>query len=85
MLPCAAKGAGNTSCKIGVVAPMSTILPFITSGGTSPFNSPEYFPLASFAEAFTTRRNVIALEGHNSSNDSTDMSLDPSLVVESGE
>lgn len=47
-------------------------------------NGAEYFRLAEFAEAFTTGRNVVAFEGHNWSNTSTDFTLDPYLVVEIG-
>jgi hypothetical protein len=46
---------------------------------------PEYFSLAEFADAFKVGTNVIALEGHNVTVDSSDMSLDPYLVVETGE
>jgi hypothetical protein len=45
----------------------------------------EYYPLAEFADTFREGKNVIALEGHNDSKDSSDLSLDPALVVETGE
>ena len=44
----------------------------------------EYFPLGDFSSAFKVGRNVIALEGHNVSLKSSDFSLDPYLVVETG-
>jgi hypothetical protein len=45
----------------------------------------EYYSLAEFADAFKEGKNVIALEGHNAGKDSSDLSLDPALVVEAGE
>lgn len=42
----------------------------------------EYFSLAEFAKALKTGKNVIALEGHNTSLDSSDLSIDPFLVLE---
>jgi hypothetical protein len=42
----------------------------------------EYFPLASFAESFKEGKNVIAIEGHNDGKDSSDLSLDPALLLE---
>lgn len=42
----------------------------------------EYFSLAEFADTFKEGKNVIALECHNVSKDSSDLSLDPTLVVE---
>jgi hypothetical protein len=48
-------------------------------------DGPEYFSLTEFADAFKVGTNVIALEGHNVTVDSSDMSLDPYLVVETGE
>jgi hypothetical protein len=45
----------------------------------------EYFPLGAFADAFTAGTNVMALEGHNASKGSSDLSLDPYLVVEMAE
>ncbi len=44
----------------------------------------EYFPLGDFADAFKVGKNVIALEGHNDRKDSSDLSLDPSLILETG-
>ncbi len=44
--------------------------------------SSEFFPLGEFAEVFRHGRNVIALEGHNTSLDSSDLSLDPWLLTE---
>jgi hypothetical protein len=41
----------------------------------------EYFPLAGFADAFKVGTNVISLEGHNDSLKSSDLSLDPSLIL----
>ncbi|QTN32292.1 metallophosphoesterase family protein [Akkermansiaceae bacterium] len=45
----------------------------------------EYFSLAEFAGAFREGKNIIALEGHNSGKDSSDLSLDPALLLETGE
>jgi acid phosphatase type 7 len=42
----------------------------------------EYYPLAEFAASFREGKNVIALEGHNDDKDSSDLSLDPSLLLE---
>lgn len=42
----------------------------------------EYFPLANYADAFRVGPNVLALEGHNVDIDSSDLTLDPWLVVE---
>ncbi len=42
----------------------------------------EYYSLAEFADSFQEGKNVIALEGHNDSKDSSDLSLDPSLLLE---
>jgi hypothetical protein len=42
----------------------------------------EYYPLSSFAKFFREGKNVIALEGHNVSKESSDLSLDPALVLE---
>jgi len=44
----------------------------------------EYYPLAIFADAFIPGTNVIALEGHNIGKESSDLSLDPSLILETG-
>jgi acid phosphatase type 7 len=44
----------------------------------------EYFPLSDFADVFKIGTNVIALEGHNGGKDSSDLSLDPSLILEIG-
>lgn len=41
----------------------------------------EYFSLAVFSDAFLVGRNVIALEGRNADKSSSDLSLDPVLVV----
>lgn len=41
----------------------------------------EYFPLSEFADAFRPGPNVIALEGHNVSKSSSDLSLDPVVVI----
>lgn len=41
----------------------------------------EYFSLAEFANAFQVGSNVIAFEGHNAEKSSSDLSLDPVLVV----
>lgn len=43
---------------------------------------PEYFPLGKQADIFRHGRNVIALEGHNTSLGSSDLTLDPWLLVE---
>ena len=45
----------------------------------------EYFPLGKFAFSFREGKNVIALEGHNSGLESSDLSLDPALILETGE
>ena len=45
----------------------------------------EYYPLGAFADAFKVGKNVIALEGHNVEKGSSDMSLDPALLVETDE
>ena len=42
----------------------------------------EYYSLAEFAGVFKEGKNVIGLEGHNISKESSDLSLDPALVVE---
>ena len=44
----------------------------------------EYFPLGEFSDAFREGKNVIALEGHNAGKDSSDLSLDPALLLETG-
>lgn len=44
----------------------------------------EYYSLADFSGAFKEGKNVIGLEGHNDSKDSSDLSLAPALIVESG-
>lgn len=41
----------------------------------------EYFSLAKFAEAFKDGENVIAIEGHNVSLESSDFTLDPYLLL----
>jgi acid phosphatase type 7 len=43
---------------------------------------PEFFPLKEYAELFRYGVNVIALEGHNTKISSSDLTLDPWLVVE---
>ncbi len=45
----------------------------------------EYFPLGKFSSSFREGKNVIALEGHNSGLESSDLSLDPALLLETGE
>ncbi|MFC7337701.1 purple acid phosphatase family protein [Haloferula chungangensis] len=42
----------------------------------------DYFPLTEFSDAFRVGKNVIALEGHNVSKSSSDLSLDPVLMIE---
>jgi acid phosphatase type 7 len=42
----------------------------------------EYYSLSEFAGVFKEGKNVIGLEGHNISKTSSDLSLDPALVVE---
>lgn len=42
----------------------------------------EYFSLEKFSESFKQGKNVIALEGHNDGKDSSDLSLDPVLLLE---
>ena len=44
----------------------------------------EYYSLSEFAENFKEGKNVMALEGHNTGKDSSDLSLDPALIVETG-
>lgn len=44
----------------------------------------DHCPLADFAAAFKPGTNVIALEGHNTDKNSSDLSLDPSLIFETG-
>ena len=44
----------------------------------------EYFPLGKFPDAFKVGKNVIALEGYNDSKESSDFSLDPHLILETG-
>ena len=44
----------------------------------------EYFPLVAFADALNKGKNVIGIEGHNATIDSSDFSLDPHLVVGGG-
>ena len=41
----------------------------------------EYFPLPEGLKALQKEKNVLALEGHNRSLESTDLSLDPYLVI----
>lgn len=41
----------------------------------------EYFPLSAFAEHLKDGRNVIAIEGHNVSLESSDFTLDPYLLI----
>ena len=41
----------------------------------------EYFPLSAFAKFLKEGRNVIAIEGHNVSLESSDFTLDPFLVI----
>jgi hypothetical protein len=43
---------------------------------------PEFFPLGNHANVLRHGRNVIALEGHNTSLGSSDLTLDPWLLVE---
>ena len=45
----------------------------------------EYISLAPFAKFFKEGRNVIALEGHNHKKDSSDLTLDPFLVLDTSE
>lgn len=45
----------------------------------------EYYPLGAFVDAFKVGKNVIALEGHNAEKGSSDLSLDPALLVETDE
>ena len=45
----------------------------------------EYFPLSGFANAFRVGRNAIAFEVHNIRKTSSDLTLDPYLVLEGGE
>lgn len=42
----------------------------------------EYFSLSNFASSFKEGKNVIALEGYNDDKDSSDLSLDPALILE---
>jgi hypothetical protein len=44
-------------------------------------NNVSYFPLSEYASAFRTGKNIIAIEGHNTTLDSTDFSLDPQLIL----
>lgn len=44
----------------------------------------EYFPLGRFPDAFKAGKNVIALEGYNVTKESSDFSLDPHLILETG-
>ncbi|MEP2777648.1 MAG: metallophosphoesterase family protein [Luteolibacter sp.] len=44
----------------------------------------EYYPLREFSDFFREGKNVIALEGHNDGKDSTDLSLDPALLLDTG-
>jgi hypothetical protein len=41
----------------------------------------EYFPLTEYASAFRTGKNVISIEGHNSTLDSSDFSLEPQVML----
>lgn len=45
----------------------------------------EYYPLSEFASSFKIGRNVIGIEGHNTTKDSSDFTLDPYLVLEGAE
>lgn len=54
------------------------------SVGNHEASGAEYFSLSGFAKSFQIGKNVIALEGHNNSKASSDLSLDPALVVELG-
>ncbi len=42
----------------------------------------EFYPLGAFADVFKVGKNVIAMEGHNAEKGSSDLSLDPALLVE---
>ncbi|HXG49747.1 MAG TPA: metallophosphoesterase family protein [Methylomirabilota bacterium] len=42
----------------------------------------EYVPLKDFEKHLKSGRNVLAIEGHNSSKDSSDFLLDPDLIIE---
>ena len=45
----------------------------------------KYFPLSEFSSAFKIGPNVLALEGHNDRKNGSDLSLDPFLIVDTGE
>ena len=47
-------------------------------------NGFEFFPLAPYIDAVSIGKNVIGLEGHNASLDSSDFTLDPYLVIGGG-
>jgi hypothetical protein len=55
----------------------------IVKVGNHEASGAEYFSLSAFADAFKEGKNVIALEGHNTDKESSDLSLDPALVLES--
>lgn len=66
-------------------APAATVQYEAAIAGLKPETAYRYMILdGDTADAFRTGTNVLALEGHNAGNDSSDLSLDPSLILETG-
>jgi hypothetical protein len=59
--------------------------PFTICPGEFEASGAEHYSLAEFADTFKEGKNVISLESHNTDKDSSDLSLEPTLVVETGE